>query len=137
MKDKKNDSKKNISGYSERQRKEYQDMYEDAARDSEKNNPQTFKPNTRGASEVEAIRMLDTKQRYNKSAADLVSKKRYSDGDIGSVKSDVLSRNEALRYRGMERVNSPVKGAQARMSPKETAAREVAKKIRQNRKKAQ
>jgi hypothetical protein len=116
MKDK--DDKKNISGYSESQRKEYQSLYEVAAREAEKRFPMTFKPNTRGASETIAARNLATRQEYNKLAADLVNKKNYSDGDVGSVKSDVLSRNETLRSRARKRITSPVKGLKSRTLPK-------------------
>ncbi len=129
MKNKKDDNKKNTSGYSENQRKDYQAMYESAARKANKKYPDALKPNSPAA--AKEARKLYIKQDYDKAAAELASKRNYGDSDVGSVQSDVFSRNQRLGDRARQRINSPVKGvpaAKAAAAKKEALKRMIPKK---------
>jgi len=114
------------SGYTEKQRKEYQALYKQAASEASKKYPDSLKPKSPGYSKAREARKVEIERRYDKAAAELASKRNYGDSDVGSVKYDVAGNSQRRSDRAAQRVNSPVKGVRKKIS--ESAAKADAKK---------
>lgn len=112
-------AEKNKSGYSEKQRKKYQRLYELASKKAgktlskwESNIDKAYKDPKIGKLVPKKQMMAQAKKDseavkssvYNKKTQKLTAKKKWSDADVGSVKSDVYARNKKLGIRAAERL---------------------------------